>query len=155
MEDAGVIVKWRNGQKEPFFLNNEDISMESHLRWFSGYLHDSARFDFVIIRKEGFIKIGTIGIKNIKDSTCELSYFIGEISERRKGYAREAVGAMMAQAGVLDIYDIYATIHKNNIDSTKLAAYFGFAVDHQKGDYCVYKKKLRSIQGPKAYTSLK
>lgn len=114
-EDADNIVAWRsNPTNYKNFLNAKPISKEDHLRWFEGYLSNSARYDFMILEKDG-TPIGTCGLSDINNDSCEISYMIGNEACRGKGYAKEAVRALTKIAfNELGVKEVIARILSHN-----------------------------------------
>ena len=92
--DAEDIVRWRSDPANyRNFFNARPITMEDHLAWFDGYLKDTKRYDFLIETPDGK-PVGTCGLSAIDESGCEISYMIGDVGSRGKGYATEALRAL-------------------------------------------------------------
>ena len=121
-EDASVICKWRSDpQNYKHFLNPHPLSIDEHLVWFKKYLNDDTRYDFLILDLNGKA-IGTAGLSNISDSSCEISYMIGAMDARGKGYAVEAVKALSTIAfDEFGVEDVFARILPSNVASMKVA----------------------------------
>lgn len=126
-EDAELIVSWRNDPDNyRNFLNAKPITLESHLKWFEGYLDDDTRFDFIIEDSSG-TPIGTCGLSEISESGCEISYMIGALDARGKGYATEAIKALSELAfRELGVPVIEARILSHNVASRKAVEKCGF-----------------------------
>lgn len=90
-DDAEDVVAWRSDPENyRYFISSRAISIEEHREWFRRYLGMGDRFDFMIIDSSGE-KVGTCGLSNIDNASCEISYMIGDKSKRGLGYAKEAV----------------------------------------------------------------
>ena len=90
-DDAEDVVAWRSDPENyRYFLSSRAISVGEHREWFQRYLGMGNRFDFVIVDSDGE-KVGTCGLSNIDEESCEISYMIGAKSKRGLGYAKEAV----------------------------------------------------------------
>lgn len=127
-DDAELIVKWRSKPENyKNFLNAKPITLEDHLKWFAGYLKNPTRYDFMISELDG-TKIGTCGLSDIDEASCEISYMIGEESCRGKGYAKEAVQALSDVAfKELGVEHIDARILSHNKASMHVVLKSGFS----------------------------
>lgn len=125
--DAEHIVSWRSDPANyRNFLDAHPLTIEEHLAWFKGYLQDQTRFDFVIEDEQG-IPIGTCGLSNITNDSCEISYMIGNKIARGKGFATEAVRALTDVAfRELGIDHVDARILPHNEASMQVARKCGF-----------------------------
>ncbi|MDR2591024.1 MAG: GNAT family N-acetyltransferase [Oscillospiraceae bacterium] len=141
-DDTSILVKWRSDVDViRFFKNNEPITVQSHTVWFNDfYLPDDTRYDFIITEKITNSKIGTVSIKDIdySDHSCEISYMIAENDFQRKGFASEAVIAMMKKMNVEGITTFRAEIHINNTASIKMIEKLGFLFKSQNGEFLQY-----------------
>lgn len=128
--DAQLIVQWRsNPNNYQWFFRQQPITKEEHLSWFANYLGDASRYDFMVISTEG-APIGTVGIANIENGSCEISYMIGDPDARGKGYATEAVRAMCDLAfQELRLHTVEARILPENEASLAVAHSAGFIVE--------------------------
>ncbi len=127
VEDAELVSTWRsNPDNYRNFLNAHPVSAEEHLAWFANYLHDDTRFDFIIRNADGK-RIGTTGISNIDGDSCEVSYMIGDIAERGKGYATEALETMTQLAfSRLGVSEVVARVRPDNEASIRVLLGGGF-----------------------------
>lgn len=125
--DADFIVSWRsNPENYQNFLNAKPITIENHLRWFAGYLDDETRYDFLILDSEGR-PIGTCGLSEITEDSCEISYMIGASDARGQGFATESIEALSEVAfNELGVSFIDARILAHNLASKKAAEKCGF-----------------------------
>ena len=126
--DAEDIVRWRSDPANyRNFFNARPISMEEHLMWFDGYLKDTTRYDFIIETPDG-IPIGTCGLSGIGESGCEISYMIGDVGSRGKGYASEALRALTEVAfAELGVDHVDARVLPRNEASAKVAFGGGYS----------------------------
>lgn len=125
--DAEAIVRWRaDPANYRNFLDARPITLESHLRWFSSYLEDPTRFDFLIEDADGS-PLGTCGLSNVKGESCEISYMIGAAEARGKGYATEAVRALTEVAfRELGVERVIARVLPHNAPSARVVEKCGY-----------------------------
>ena len=130
--DAEAIVAWRSDPANyRNFLDPRPITLESHLAWFSRYLGDPTRFDFLVEDREGNA-VGTCGLSNINGDACEISYMVGAVEARGRGYATEAVRALSEVAfRELDVKHVDARVLAHNEASMRVAAGGGFS-EHER-----------------------
>lgn len=123
--DAGLIVAWRSDPENAACFFGDAPTLESHLRWFEGYLLDASRHDFMIFDPEGN-PIGTVSLSDDGDGSCEVGYMIGERSARGHGYAAEAVRAACRVASEhIGARRVVARIKPGNVASERVAAAAG------------------------------
>jgi len=140
-KDSERLVRWRsNPELIRFFRNAEPISLKSHTEWYNSYKSNSDRVDFIILEMESNTEIGTIGVNDVDYNTgsCEISYMIGEIEFQRKGYASEAVTAMIKRMNQEHISRFYAEIHQENKASIEMIRKLGFVQFSQKANFILF-----------------
>lgn len=127
-EDAEIIVGWRSDPDNyNNFFNQRPITLEEHLTWFSNYLGDMTRYDFMIL-DETNARIGTVGLSDISAYACEISYMIGAKAARGKGFAKEAVRAATRLAfSKFGVTHVDARILPGNHASVKVVEGCGYA----------------------------
>lgn len=139
LTDTDNIVRWRSDPELiKYFRTTIPITKESHLNWYENlYIKDPTRFDFVIVEKESRVGIGTVGAANIDraDGSFEISYMIGEPNFQRKGYASEAIAAMLRFMRSEGIRTAIAEIHKDNTASVNMVQKLGFTERFCNGDF--------------------
>ena len=139
--DAKLLVKWRSDSEViRFFRLPEPISMEQHLRWYEwSYRNNPNRYDYVIIDKETKRAIGTVGASKFsEENDWEVSYMIAETAYRRRGYAVEAIAAIMERLRQEGIACFVAEIHRENIASVKTVEKLGFQFCEEHTPFCIY-----------------
>ena len=97
-EDAAWIVKWRSDPEVyRFFKSPHRITLEEHLQWFNNnYKHNSSRYDWMCIEKDSGTRAGVFGL--VRESECaEINYILAPEAQH-KGYATEAIGALIKYA---------------------------------------------------------
>lgn len=126
-EDAEQIVAWRSRPENyRAFFNQRAITVREHIEWFERYLENPSRFDFMIL-DDGGKPIGTVGLSNIDDDSCEISYMIGDEDALGRGYAKEAVKSFTRIAfEELGVVNVYARILAGNEASMKVVKGSGF-----------------------------
>lgn len=130
--DAETIVSWRSDPENyRNFLDPRPITVGEHLAWFARYLGDPARYDFLIADKGGNA-VGTCGLSEVDDDSCEISYMIGDPAARGRGYATEAVRALTEVAfRELGVKHVDARILPHNEASMRVATGGGFS-EHER-----------------------
>lgn len=127
--DTECLVRWRSDPDViRYFYDPTPVTRESHLYWYRNrYLIDDSRFDFIVSEKKSGRSIGFVSIKDIckEHRAGEISYTIAEKEFQRKGYAKEAILALMGYLRQ-DITTIYADIHQENIPSIRTVTALGF-----------------------------
>ncbi len=128
-QDTDCLVRWRSDPRIIRYCNNPvPLVEQSHLYWYQEkYLKSSNRFDFIVIDRILNKKIGFMGIKDIdwESRQGEISYAIAEKNFLQKGYAKEAIWALLKYIQ-RDIKLAYAIIHQDNIASIKTVSSLGF-----------------------------
>lgn len=126
--DAETIVAWRSDPANyRFFFNAKPITLEEHLAWFDRYLGDLTRYDFMMMG-EGDEPIGTAGLSSIASGSCEISYMIGDVEARGKGYAKETVRRLTEVAfNELGVEEVVARVVPGNDASVAVLMGSGFA----------------------------
>lgn len=148
-EHAEQLVKWRNDENIiRYFLNSNPLRMEDHLNWYNNsYLFDDDRIDFMITDKESGEAAGTAGIKNIASKNVELSYAIGNINMRGRGFAKEAAIMLMDLAkNEYGAQKACACIHEENAASRGFILNLGFTYDGKRHEtnpeFMIFTKQL-------------
>lgn len=143
-QDDDCLVKWRsNIELIKYFRNPTPIIKGSHINWYKDfYVNNLSRYDFVIIEKLSNKKIGTIGVNVIdyEKYSCEIFYMIAEFDFQRKGFASEAILAMMHKMNEEKILTFYAEVHKENMASIKTVQKLGFSKMSEQGNFSIFKK---------------
>lgn len=109
------------------------------MQWYeNSYKKNMRRFDCIIFEKKTGLAIGTVGVNDIdyEQRSCEISYMIAEPSCRRRGYATEAIAAMMKRMTVEGIFRFFAEVHEENTASRRTI---------EKLNYTCYKRRLPFI----------
>ena len=77
-QDADIIVKWRSDlELIRYFRNPIPLDLESHNDWFySSYINDDSRFDFMINEKASGQRIGTVSVNAIDYAEGSAKYRI-------------------------------------------------------------------------------
>lgn len=142
-DDAELIVGWRSDPEVyMYFLSPHKISMEEHLNWYySFYLNNCNRTDYIAIKKDTNELIGVFGLVFF-DTTVEVNYLLGK-EYRGKGYATEAVRYLIAYAKeTRQVKKTIAEVHKDNKSSLKLTESLGFSELKRDGDIIVFGKDI-------------
>lgn len=143
--DAEQIVIWRNDVRiNEYFMHQKILTLKEHLKWYEAYLNNPDRYDYVIICKQDNRPIGTVTLSDFSDmSRVEIGYAIAEKVYQKKGYAKEAITALMQfaakQFGVLGVR---AEINVNNAASIRTVEKLHFQKTTMEGEFAVYLKQL-------------
>jgi UDP-4-amino-4,6-dideoxy-N-acetyl-beta-L-altrosamine N-acetyltransferase len=129
-QDEYEIVEWRN-RKEIIdsFFSYKGVTISEHRNWYTSYLKDNTRIEFVISRKEDNKKIGTIGLSRIdhRNQKAEYGILISEKQEYGKGYAQEVSAAVIQYAfSELNLQKIKLNVFTDNMGAIKLYKKLGF-----------------------------
>lgn len=105
-------------------------------------MRDFGRFDFIIVEKQSQRPIGTVGINHIDlgKCSCEISYMIAEPAFQRKGYAVEAIAAMMDTAMREGICRFFAEVHSQNAASRRTIEKLGYVRYSEQKPFITYYK---------------
>jgi diamine N-acetyltransferase len=129
-QDEHEVVAWRNlSDVINSLFSYKGITINEHRQWYTNYLKDDKRIEFVIIKKEDDQKIGTIGLSGIdyKNQTAEYGVLLGEKQERGKGYAKEASSAIIDYAFFeLNLFKIKLKVFADNIEALNMYRKLGF-----------------------------
>lgn len=92
--DTSRIVEWRNANAE-FFPDQEPWTVESHLRWYAGYLTDTSDFVHMVCLDDG-TPVGTIGITSHGEGNYEIGrVMLGERELATPGIMGQALQAVI------------------------------------------------------------
>ena len=144
--DTDCLAAWRSDpQIIRYFRRPVPITREGHERWYQTvYLRDIKRFDFIVLERQIQRAIGTVGVNCIdrKERSCEISYMIAEPAFQRKGYAVEAIAAMMDTAMKEGICRFFAEVHSQNIASQRTIEKLGYNCCREQCPFITYYKQV-------------
>lgn len=141
--DAESIVALRSDENVyKYFLNPVKLMIEEHRKWYEEqYIDDYSRVDWIAVDDETGAFIGVYGAKKVDEDTVEVSY-ITSSSHQHRGYAREAVAAIINWCkDKLKVVDFVVNVHENNEGSLKFAQSMGFILRDNTG--CFTKLHLK------------
>lgn len=151
LEDFDVLYQISREQGNERYMETMSENYEEEKEKFQAYVSNVYRYYglglWTVIEKTSEEIIGRCGISMVEDGISpdgrtELGYVIKR-SHRESGYGREACEAIIEY--VSDAYGlnlIYATVHKENIPSQKLAEKLGFEVWKEWDEAQLYVYKL-------------
>ena len=132
-KDYELFTKWVNDETVSRGIGSAGLSFSEVVE--KNYLekqeNDISKIQFSIIRKSDDKLLGTYGVVSIKPmhQIAEVGGFIGEQTERGKGYGSEALRMICDYCfNVLNLRNIYVNIYSFNIASQKAARKVGFAL---------------------------
>lgn len=144
--DTDYLVKWRSDDNIiRYFRQPVKTTREKHIQWYEqSYIHNLERYDFIIIEKNADQPIGTVGVNHVNrgNASCEISYMIAETGYCRRGYAVEAINAMMKRMLSEHIVHFYAEIHEDNAASIRTVCKLGYALRESRAPFLVYHQQL-------------
>lgn len=146
-DDTDNILKWR---KHPDIRRNlfssEQVTKEGHLQWLEKLKESTERKEFVIVRRDSNIPIGTVGLSNIdfQNHKAELGIMIGETKEWGKGLAAESCFLLLKFAfQELKLNKVYLRVFEGNTPAIRLYGKIGFIKEgllreeiRKDGEYC-------------------
>jgi len=142
--DTKLLVKWRSDETViRYFRNPVPVTEAGHTKWYrESYSSNPNRYDFIIFEKKFGQAIGTVGVNDLnrESESCEISYMIAESAFQRKGYAVEAIGAMMDFMLTEDIRHFFAEIHSDNLASIRTIKKLGYEAYTQRPPFLIYHK---------------
>ena len=119
---------------------------DSHHTYFQGVLVDDGQI-YLAVCVDGR-HIGNAGLKYFEGDACECWYYIGDETQRGKGYANEIVKLLCEVAVTVDgLNTVKARVQKTNPKSWKALLTNGFVLQHaftdSRGRECnMYAKAL-------------
>ncbi len=137
--DTELIVQWRSAPDVyKYFRFPHQLTIEEHMNWYyTRYLADRNRFDWVCIEKKSGSRIGIFGLYRIDDK-AEINYLLAPQAQH-KGYAAEAIHELIRFAKInWNSKLVFAEIHEENKPSIALAAKLGLERISQDGSFVVY-----------------
>ena len=143
--DTDCLVAWRsNPEIIRYFRQPRPITKETHERWYKNvYSQSSDRFDFIITEKKTKKAIGTVGVSHIdhRHSSCEISYMIAERDYQRRGYAVEAITAIMQEMIAEHICCFFAEVHKENLASRRTIEKLKYTYYSEQQSFITYSRQ--------------
>lgn len=129
VDDVEAYVKWLNDTNITKYLTiyNSLISMTGERNFLEN--ESTKEFMFAIVRKEGDLLLGNIGLDNIdyKNGRATLGIFIGEEDNLSKGYGSEAIKLIICYAfEELRLHNINLNVFDDNIRAQKAYVKCGF-----------------------------
>lgn len=157
--DAESIISLRSKENVyKYFLNPIKLTVDGHREWYNNvYIHSYDRIDWIAVDDRTGELIGVYGAKRVDAGSVEVSY-ITEPSHKHKGYASEAVEAIIHWCEKQwSISEIIANIHIENKESISLAKKLGFKIStSQVSDSCSSQFiQLRRNQGSNKMAEIK
>ncbi len=143
--DAEQIVAWRNDDRiNAYFIHHKTLTLEEHLAWYEAYLKNPDRYDYIIICKQDNRPIGTVTLRDFSDLTrVDIGYAIAEVAYQKKGYAGEAITALMHfGAKQFGVSGVRAEIHVDNTASIRTVEKLHFQQTELKGQFAVYQRLM-------------
>lgn len=134
--DSSLIVSWKKDllkENHNVFQNSENLTVEKQFSWFKNKRKN--RIDYIFCDKLNKKPIGYVHFKNINKSLgeAEAGKVIGEITYKKKGFAKEAFGYWLNYGfDNLKLEKIYIFTDVNNTDNINLNLKLGFQILQEK-----------------------
>jgi len=125
--DAKNLVRWRS--REDVYQhtpNPRPITLQEHNAWFIKYMENNQSYRAIFTDKETGIDIGMVGGEN-ENGAFVISYYIGEPESRGKGFASEAIRALVKFIqDTTNILTLHAYVQEDNKASIACLTKVGF-----------------------------
>ncbi len=129
-EDTPFILKWRNSPSvSNNFVYREKLTEEHHKKYFESNILTGKTVQFIIVEKGDSFPIGSVYLRDIdlKNEKAEFGIFIGEESERGKGYGRQAAELICGYGfSKLGLNKITLRAFPYNVEAIKMYRTVGF-----------------------------
>ncbi len=147
--DTDNIIKWRNSSSvKKNFIDQNDFTPESHLKWLHSVVETGKAEQFIIIDKELEQPVGSVYFRDIdmKHKKAEFGIFIGEENARGKGFGTE-VAKIFIQYGFnnLGLHRIFLRVLADNEQAIKSYEKSGFKYEGTMVDDVFINNQFVSI----------
>ena len=128
VEDAAIYVKWLNDPtvSENIGMDTKITTLESEKEWLK---ENQNKYNFAIVLKESDKLIGNISLIEVDlvHRNAVLGIFIGDDSNRGKGYGREAIKLLLEYGfNNLNLNNIMLSVYSFNKRAIKVYESLGF-----------------------------
>ena len=142
LEDLKQLRDWRNSLHiRQYTREYRLLNMENQIQWFKSLTNDKSNIMFgITTKKPQEALIGVCGLTHIdwKNRNAEISIYLGEKKWQRKGYASDALQALIRYGFFeLGLHRLYAIIFQYNKESIKFFEKNGFEFEglHKEARY--------------------
>ena len=149
--DSSLIVSWRKvllkEKHHAFFDDSENLTVEKQLSWIKKKSEN--RIDYIFCDKINKKPIGYVHFKNINKplGEAEAGKVIGEITYKKKGFAKEAFGFWLKYGfDKLKLEKIYIFTDVNNTANINLNLKLGFQVIEVKKKLIIKGKEFLKME---------
>ena len=141
--DIDTILLWENSAAEPLYgVYDEEYSREDVVQFVENQqnysLAETEQLRLMICSHNGE-RLGAVDLTEYDGKKASVSILIFDLSNRRKGFASNALQLAAECAASLGIETLYATIHPENLPSINLFKKVGF----ESIGSMTYRKSLR------------
>lgn len=127
MDDAELILKWRNdADTRRNSFSEKEITLEDHLKWFSGRLSDSGCHIFILENEEKAVGNIRLDILDDEGKIGEISYMVAPEC-RGQGYGGILLQRIEDKAREMGISILTGLVKAENIASKKCFEKQGYA----------------------------
>lgn len=148
IDDVARTYEWvSNSWYTEDFAGSASPILETHRKYFDRVLTDCEQI-FLAVCANG-LHIGNAGLKYFDGASCECWYYIGDLTQRGKGYANEIVGLLCRIAfSVEGVFCVRARVLTTNLKSSKALLSNSFEEhgrfsDEKGRSFVMYEKRKR------------
>ena len=145
LSDSLILLEWRNHQEvRKYARNKEPILLEEHQKWVSNKLSSSELESQIYFFLEGEQPLGMSRLDWVDKESVELSILVNP-SNWGSGYGSSILKLTVEQAkNLLNVTQLYASIHKDNLNSIRLFKKYGFSQVAHKEEFHEFVFSSRS-----------
>lgn len=119
LEDAELIVKWRNSDAvKPYFIYQDNFTVCGQKQWIETKVKTGEVVQFIILETESKKPIGTVYLRDVDNvfHKAEYGIFIGEENAKGKGYGTQAAQLMIKYAfETMKLHRLYLRVFADNM----------------------------------------
>ena len=124
-EDIAQTFKWvQNKELQRLFTMREEPTWETHKEYFKKLMADPTQKIYAICTDDRHI--GNCGLKNIKDKEAELWLYIGDKTQRGKGYGSSVCKKLLSESIKKKLALIYLHVLASNLQAIRVYDKLGF-----------------------------
>lgn len=147
--DSACIIKWRNSLSvKKYFIYQDDLTLESQKKWIRTKVASGEVIQFMIINIFDDQPIGSIYLRNIdyKNNKAEFGIFIGDVSQRGKGFGVQATKLLIRYAFLeKKLHRIYLRVFSDNLNAISSYKKIGFKYEGESIDDVFVNGKYRNL----------
>ena len=129
--DLEQLRRWRNDPELRSRTREwKPLNLQNQMQWFDR-ISDPKRTDHMFVLMHKDVAIGVVGLCgwNDHDRHAEISFYIGGIDYRGKGFMKSALALLITWGFQQGLHRIWAEVYDFNIPSVKLLERLGFSCE--------------------------